>query len=143
MGPAMSTHPRSRSLGPLIQTRSQGTVRIAPRVVAAVAAATASECYGVVGMAARGLRDGLAELLNREQVARGIDLRGGEAGITLDLYIIVEHGVRISEVAHNLISAVGYAVEHHLGIAVAAVNVNVQGIHRDERPEAQRARGAG
>ena len=113
---------------PLIQTGPLGSVELSPRVVSALAARVSAECYGVAGMAARGLRDGIAELLNRENVERGIELRIEEQGIGVDLFIVVEHGVRILEVAHNLMSAVGYSLHHNLGVRVLEVNVNVQGI---------------
>jgi uncharacterized alkaline shock family protein YloU len=80
-------------------------------------------------MAARGLRDGIAERLNRENVHRGVELEVREDGILIELYIIAQYGTRISEVAHNLMSVVRYAVEKSLGLPVLAVNVNVQGIH--------------
>jgi uncharacterized alkaline shock family protein YloU len=100
-----------------------------------LAAKAAGDCYGIVGMSARGLRDGLAELLNRENAERGIELRVQDEGLGIDLYVIVDHGVRILEVAHNLMSAVAYSVEQHLGIRVLQVNVNVQGIRPSEEQD--------
>ena len=55
-----------------------------------------------------------------------------EDGLVIELYIIAQYGTRISEVAHNLMSAVKYEVERTLGLDVIAVNVNVQGIHLEE-----------
>ncbi len=120
---------------PLVQTHPLGTVEVSPRVVAALAARAAEECYGVAGMADRGLRDGLAELLNRDAFERGIDLRIEERGIRVELYVVVEHGVRILEVAHNLMSSVAYSLEHHLGLAVLSVDINVQGLRLPERAD--------
>jgi uncharacterized alkaline shock family protein YloU len=120
---------------PLLQTYALGTVEVSPRVVAMLAAKAAGDCYGIVGMSARGLRDGLAELLNRENAERGIELRVQDEGLGIDLYVIVDHGVRILEVAHNLMSAVAYSVEQHLGIRVLQVNVNVQGIRPSEEQD--------
>ena len=57
-------------------------------------------------------------------------------GIVIELYVIAQYGTRISEVAHNLMSAVRYHVEKTLGLPVLAVNVNVQGIHRE--PDGER-----
>jgi len=101
-------------------------------VVASIVGHAAGECYGVVGMAARGLRDGIAERLNRETVHRGVEVEARDGGLVIDLYIIAQYGTRISEVAHNLMSAVKYEVERTLGLDVIAVNVNVQGIHLEE-----------
>ena len=115
----------------LTRTESLGRIEVSPRVVASIVGHAASECYGVVGMAARGLRDGIAERLNRENVHRGVQIDVGGAGISIELYVIAQYGTRISEVAHNLRSTVRYAVEKSLGIPVTAVNVNVQGIHME------------
>jgi uncharacterized alkaline shock family protein YloU len=113
----------------LTRTESLGRIEVSPRVVASIVGHAANECYGVVGMAARGLRDGIAERLNRENVHRGVELEVRDDGILIELYIIAQYGTRISEVAHNLMSVVRYAVEKSLGLPVLAVNVNVQGIH--------------
>jgi uncharacterized alkaline shock family protein YloU len=116
----------------LTRTESLGRIEVSPRVVASIVGHAANECYGVVGMAARGLRDGIAERLNRENVHRGVEIEVREGGIHIELYIIAQYGTRISEVAHNLMSAVRYAVEKSLGLPVLAVNVNVQGIHLED-----------
>ncbi len=113
----------------LIQARDLGRVEVSRHVVATIAGHAAAECYGVVGMAARGLRDGLAERLHRENVHRGVEVDVRDDGIAISLYVVVEFGTRVSEVAHNLASSVRYAVERTLGLPVLEVNVNVQGIH--------------
>jgi uncharacterized alkaline shock family protein YloU len=121
--------PTNRSL---LRTHSLGSVEVSPRVVSALAARLATDCYGIAGMSGRGLRDGIAELLNRENFERGVELRIEEDGVALDMFVIVEHGVRILEVAHNLMSAVDYGLGHHLGVRVLEVNINVQGIRPPE-----------
>ena len=113
----------------LSHSASLGRIEVSPRVVASIVGHTANECYGIVGMAARGLRDGLAERLNRDNLHRGVDIEVTEGGLVIDLYVIAQYGTRISEVAHNLMSAVKYATERSLGLSVKAVNINVQGIH--------------
>ena len=52
----------TRALG---QARQWGRVEVFPSAVAAIAGHAALGCYGIAGMAARGLRDGFAELLHR------------------------------------------------------------------------------
>jgi uncharacterized alkaline shock family protein YloU len=121
-----------RTPGPLTMSGGLGRVEVSPRVVASIVGHAANECYGVVGMAARGLRDGIAERLNRESAHRGVEVSLREGGLVIELYIIAQYGTRISEVAHNLMSAVKYEVERTLGVEVLAVNVNVQGIHLGE-----------
>ncbi|MHB1502028.1 MAG: Asp23/Gls24 family envelope stress response protein [Candidatus Dormibacteria bacterium] len=122
----------------LLSTHSLGSVELSPRVVSALAARLAADCQGVAGMSGRGLRDGLAELLNRENFERGIDLRIEDDGIGLDLFVIVEHGVRVLEVAHTLMSTVVHGLERHLGVRVLEINVNVQGIRSAEGSPGER-----
>jgi uncharacterized alkaline shock family protein YloU len=117
-----------RAPGALSHSASLGRIEVSPRVVATIVGHAANECYGIVGMAARGLRDGIAERLNRENLHRGVEVRVDGAGLSIELYVIAQYGTRISEVAHNLMSAVSYSVEKTLGIPVHEVNVNVQGI---------------
>ncbi len=125
----MSQKTRPKPPKTLVQSRELGRIEVAPRVVASIAGHAATECYGVVAMAARGLRDGLAERLHRDNLHRGVQVQVHEGGVSISLYVIVEYGTRISEVAHNLASAVRYSVERTVGLPVLAVNVNVQGIH--------------
>ena len=113
----------------LTRSAAMGRIEVAPRVVASVVGHVANESYGIVGMAARGLRDGIAERLNRENVHRGVEVKITDDGVVVELYVIAEYGTRISEVAHNLMSAVRYTLEKTLGLRIVAVNVNVQGIH--------------
>jgi len=116
----------------LSRTATLGRIEVSPRAVVAIVGHAANECYGIVGMAARGLRDGIAERLNRENAGRGVHIEVREEGLIIQLYVIAQYGTRISEVAHNLMSAVKYSVEKTLGLAVAAVDVNVQGIHMED-----------
>jgi len=116
------------------QQQDLGRTEVATRVVASIAGHAANESYGIVAMAARGLRDGIAERLQRENLHRGVEVQVDEDGIAIDLFVVVEYGVRITEVAHNLQEAVRYQVERSLGIPVKSVDVNVQGIHYEPAP---------
>lgn len=120
----------------LVTEGSLGTIEVSAHVVSGLVGQAAAGCYGVVGMAAKGLRDGLAERLNRENVHRGVEVTTTPSGLVIELWVIVQYGTRISEVAHNLMSAVHYAVTSTVGVDVAAVNVNVQGIHVTENSNA-------
>jgi len=113
----------------LSRSRQWGRVEVLPAVVAAIAAHAATGCYGVHGMAARGLRAGFAELLRRESNHRGVEVRELADGLQVDVYVVVQYGVRITEVAHNLQGAVRFEVERTVGVPVVEVNVNVQGVY--------------
>ncbi len=123
----------SKTTTTLVQSRRWGRIEVFPSAVAAIAGHAAMRCYGISGMAGRGLRDGVAVLLRRENVDRGVDVVEFEGGLAIDIYVIVQYGVRISEVAHNLQETVKFEVERSVNVPVTQVNVNVQGV-REERP---------
>ena len=108
-----------------------GIVNISEEVISIIAGLTAVECYGLVGMASQGIQDGIARLLGRENLNQGIEVHKVEDGIVVELYIIVEYGTKISEVASNVMNRVRYTLEEQAGINVVAVNINVQGVRVD------------
>lgn len=105
-----------------------GKLVLSEEAIATVAGAAATECYGVVGMAGRKMRDGIAELLGRESLSRGVEVSVEGDHVSITLYIIVGYGVRISEVARMVTDKVRYTVEQVTGLKVANVEVNVEGI---------------
>jgi uncharacterized alkaline shock family protein YloU len=119
----------------ILQQQDLGRIEVSSQVVASIAGHAAGECYGIVAMAARGLRDGIAERLQRENLHRGVEVKVEDDGIIINLYVVVEYGVRITEVARSLQDMVRYQVEKALGIKVKNVDVNVQGIHHDAASE--------
>lgn len=105
-----------------------GKIEVSPRAISHLASRAAQSSYGVVGLASRHARPGWAELLRREEVYKGVDVNISEGNVIIDLYVIIEYGTRISEVARNVMSNAKFAVEAALGVPVVQVNVNVQGI---------------
>ncbi|MFD2829782.1 Asp23/Gls24 family envelope stress response protein [Corticicoccus populi] len=106
-----------------------GSVEIATDVIANIAGGAVVESYGVVGMASRHqVRDGFAELLGKENYAKGVVIDHNEDNLEVDLYIVVGYGVKISEVATNVQSTVKYRLEKTLGLNVNTVNIHVQGV---------------
>jgi len=112
----------------MITKNGIGEVSIAKVVVATIAGVAAVECYGLVGMASRKLKDGLYQLLGREDLKKGVEANITGGDVTLDLYIVVGYGVNIAEVARNVIERVKYNVENQTGLNVKGVNVNIQGV---------------
>ncbi len=109
--------------------RPLGTIDVSSEAIAMVAGITALECFGVVGMSSRSVQDGISELLyGKENLTKGIEVRIEGDQVILDLYVVVEYGTKINEVAHNVIENVRYAVEDKLGLSVSRVNVNVMGV---------------
>jgi uncharacterized alkaline shock family protein YloU len=101
-----------------------GTIEVTPGAVATIASQAVLECYGVVGISSRGL----AEVLRREHRHQGVEVQLKDGSIVIDVYVIIEYGVRITTVAHNVMEGVRFAVEKALGVPVAQVNVHVQGL---------------
>ena len=123
----------SKTTTALVQARQWGRIEVFPSAVGAIAAHASLGCYGIAGMAARGLRDGFAELLRRENVDRGVEVVEIEGGLAIDVFVIVQYGIRISEVAHNLQQTVRFEVERAVNVPVVQVNVNVQGVREEKR----------
>lgn len=114
---------------PMQLVSENGKIDVADQVIAVIAGSAAMDCYGLVGMASRkGLKDGIAELLGRENLSRGVEVRREGELFHLDLYVIVSYGTKISEVAHNIQSKVKYVLEEVVGLKVDFVNVFVQGV---------------
>jgi uncharacterized alkaline shock family protein YloU len=105
-----------------------GKIEISSIAIGSIASQAVLESYGVVGMASKSIKDGLVELLTPGASHRGVDVHFEDGQITIDLYVIVEYGTRISEVAQNIMSAVKFRVEKALGTPLAEVNVHVQGL---------------
>ncbi|MFC4387360.1 Asp23/Gls24 family envelope stress response protein [Gracilibacillus marinus] len=107
---------------------NDGMITITNDVIATVAGGAAIECYGIVGMASKKqLRDGIAEILRKENFAKGIVVRQEEE-LHIDMYIIVSYGTKISEVAHNVQSQVKYNLEKTLGLQIKSINIYIQGV---------------
>jgi len=106
-----------------------GNINVTNEVIATIVGGAVTECYGVVGMASqKALKDGLYELLKRENYARGVIVEDGEAGINVDVYIIVGYGMKISEIVYEVQKKVKYVLESTLDIEIASINVYVQGV---------------
>ena len=105
-----------------------GTITIDQEVIARIAGHAATEGYGVVGMAAKNVRDGLVHLLKKESLSKGVRLHMNDEYLTINLYIIVEYGTNISAIADTLKSNVKYHVEKQVGLPVGEVNIFVEGV---------------
>ena len=110
-------------------TTDLGTVTIGPEVIAKYAGTVAVECFGIVGMAAVSVRDGLVKLLKKESLTHGIQVEVSDDNkITINFHVIVAYGVSISAVSENLIHTVKYKVEEFTGIEVSKINIFVDGV---------------
>ena len=130
--PVSSTHsapaPQSSPRASVTQDGSLGKIEVSHRAIAHPASQAAQQGYGIVGLASRNARPGWAELLRREDEYKGVEVKFSDGRVIIDLYVVIEYGTRISEVARNIMSSVKFAVESALGVPVVQVNVNVQNI---------------
>ncbi|HCC33500.1 MAG TPA: Asp23/Gls24 family envelope stress response protein [Clostridiales bacterium] len=117
------------------------SLRISDEVVATIAGIAATEVDGIAGMSA-GLVSGISEMLGKKTFARGARVEVGEKETAMDLYVVVEYGVRIPDVAQRVQENVKRAVESMTGLDVVQVNVHVQGVvfHRESKEEEVRVR---
>ena len=105
-----------------------GTITIESEVIARYAGSTAVECFGIVGMAAVSMKDGLVKLLKRESLTHGITVVVQDNHISIDFHVIVAYGVSICAVSDNLIASVKYKVEEFTGMEVDKINIYVEGV---------------
>ena len=106
-----------------------GVITVDQDVIAKYAGTVAVECFGIVGMAAVSVRDGLVRLLKEDSLTKGIQVDISEDNrITLNFHIIVAYGVSISAVTENLISNVKYKVEEFSGMTVDKINLYIEGV---------------
>ncbi|WP_096154676.1 MULTISPECIES: Asp23/Gls24 family envelope stress response protein [Bacillus] len=108
---------------------SYGQIDISNDVIATIAGGAAVDCYGIVGMASKSqIKDGLSEILRKENFTKGVIVRQEEDHLHIDMYIIVSYGTKISEIAHNVQTKVKYTLNQTLGLSVDSLNIYVQGV---------------
>ncbi len=106
-----------------------GKIVIDPDVIATYAGSVAVECFGIVGMAAVNMKDGLVKLLKRDYLTHGINVVvNADNKITIDFHVIISYGVSISTVSDNLIETVKYKVEEFTGMEIEKINIFVEGV---------------
>jgi uncharacterized alkaline shock family protein YloU len=125
-GADMGSAPEARD------TALGGRLNITDRAIADIVGWTVLECYGVVGMASPSLRQGMASLLTRDRLHQGITVEQTADQLRVKLYIIVEYGLNVAEVAGNVRSQVAYNVERMTGRPVTGLHIYVQGVRLGE-----------
>jgi len=105
-----------------------GIVKISDEVVAVISGIAATEIKGIIGMSAN-LVGGITQILSgRKNLSKGVKVSVGENAAAIDLYVVVEYGLKIPEVAYQVQENVRKAVESMTGLNVTAVNVHVQNV---------------
>ncbi len=125
--------PKSSAIQPQHGVRPLGKIEVLPNAIHSIAVQAVCGCYGVVGIAAPRLHNGQAVLLTDGQSNQGVQVRMVNDQIILEVYVVLEYGLRISEIARNIMSSVKYSTEKMLGVPVAQVNINVQGLRQKKK----------
>ena len=106
-----------------------GKIVIDTDVIATYAGSVAVECFGIVGMAAVNMKDGLVKLLKKDYLNHGITaVISDDNAISIDFHVIVSYGVSIEAVAENLIETVKFKVSSFTGLTVDTINIYVEGV---------------
>lgn len=109
---------------------NMGDIVIDNEVIAKYAGAEAMECFGVVGMAAVSVKDGIVKLLKKESATRGIVVSVNDNKLSIDFHIIIAYGVSILAVSQALKENVKYKLEEFTGLSVDKINVYIDGVRR-------------
>ena len=106
-----------------------GKIDITNDVIAQIVGEATIECYGIVGMASRHqIRDGLTDILRKENFARGVIVRNIGEETHIDMYVIIGYGTKVSEVVYQVQSNVKYTLQKTVGLNVKSINIFVQGV---------------
>ena len=106
---------------------SEGSVKISDEVVGVISGIASTEVDGVIGLSG-GIAGGIAQLLGKKSLAKGIKVQTSEKDTSIDIHLIVAYGVRIPDIAQEVQEKVKTAVESMTGLKVAEVNVHIQGV---------------
>ena len=106
------------------QKNENGSIIVSAGVYTDIAGTAATNCFGVKGMAARSVQDGLYHLLRKESLSKGVLVEfHADNTISIDLHVMVDHGVNLPAVGSSIISEVRYVVTKCTGTEIRAVNV--------------------
>ncbi|MCR1934189.1 Asp23/Gls24 family envelope stress response protein [Clostridium tepidum] len=105
-----------------------GIVKISDEVVGVIAGLAATEVKGIVGMSS-GVVGGITQILKgKKNISKGVKVNVGEESASIELYVVVEYGVKIPEVAQKVQEDVKKSVETMTGLTVSSVNIHVQNV---------------
>ncbi len=105
-----------------------GNIAISNDVIATIAAIAAKSIDGVCGMV-NSLTGGFAELLGKKNPSKGVKVTVNDRDVKIDMFVVVEYGVKIPDVAWEIQGKTKSEVEAMTGLNVTAVNVNVEGVN--------------
>jgi uncharacterized alkaline shock family protein YloU len=116
------------TIAPDYERTDMGHIQIAPEVIEVIAGLAAIEVEGVAGMSG-GIAGGIAELLGRKNLAKGVKVEVGQREAAVDVSIVIEYGHRIPEISSAIQRNVKHAIESMTGLHVVEVNVHIHDVH--------------
>mgnify|MGYP000954315353 CR=1 FL=1 len=111
-----------------IKTTELGDTFVSKEALETLAGLATIDCYGLVGMVPQNIQSGLTSILGIESIRKGVIVRPTEDGLIIDVHVVIGYGIKISEVAHNVMQKVTYVLETNAGVDVKSVNVNIKGV---------------
>lgn len=108
-----------------------GSVKVADEVISIVAGLAAGEVPGVARMSG-GIRGGINDMLGKQNFSKGIKVIAEGKNVTIEVYVYIQYGFSIPDVAIAIQEKVKEAVENMTGYEVIAVDINVEGIRRKQ-----------
>ena len=113
----------------IFQENQNGAVSMSNSVYTEIAGIAAANCFGVKGMVARSMKDGLYHLLHKEAMGKGVRVQVNEDdSVSIDVHIMVDSGVNMNAVGSSIISEVRYKVQNQTNTEVRDVNVFIDSI---------------
>lgn len=111
-----------------IRSNELGEITVSRELVETLAGLATLDCYGLVGMVPQNIQSGIINILGIDSIRKGVQVGSSEAGLVIDVYVIIGYGLKINEVAYNVMQQVTYVLEKNAELPVASVNVNVKGV---------------
>ena len=111
-----------------IRSNEMGDITVTRELVETLAGLATLDCYGLVGMVPQNIQSGISNILRIDSIRKGAQVSSSDKGLIIDVYVIVGYGIRITEVASNVMQKVTYVLENNAELPVASVNVNVRGV---------------
>ncbi len=116
----------------LMRSGDKGSIDIANDVFANIVGEAASSCFGVKGMASQSKESGVWQLLFRESMSKGVSVHYEDDGsVSVELHIVVDHGVNLSALSESIMSEVSYKVNAATGVTVNQVDVYIDSMDMD------------
>jgi uncharacterized alkaline shock family protein YloU len=111
-----------------IKSNELGEITVTRELVETLAGLATLDCYGLVGMVPQNIQSGISNILRMDSIRKGVQVSSTEDGLVIDVHVIVGYGLKINEVAYNVMQQVTYVLEKNAELPVASVNVNVKGV---------------